>query len=83
VPQSLAAVYIHLVYSTKLRTPLFRDKPVREDWFSCLGGITKKLECPSVIVGGYEDHVHLLCRFGRTITWVFGVCGYWTGIRRK
>jgi len=26
------------------------------------------LECPPLIVGGVEDHVHLLCRFGRTIS---------------
>ena len=33
-----------------------------------LGGISRQLECPPVIVGGVEDHVHLLGRFGRTIT---------------
>jgi putative transposase len=33
-----------------------------------LGGISKTLECPPLIVGGVEDHVHMLCRFGRTIT---------------
>ena len=26
------------------------------------------LECPPILVGGVEDHVHLLARFGRTIT---------------
>src|SRR5438477_12957135 len=26
------------------------------------------LECPPIITGGMEDHIHLLARFGRTIT---------------
>ena len=33
-----------------------------------LGGVSKTLDCPPVIVGGVEDHVHLLCRMGRSIT---------------
>ena len=34
---------------------------------SYLGSVSKNLECPPILVGGVEDHVHLLCRFGRTI----------------
>jgi REP element-mobilizing transposase RayT len=30
-----------------------------------LGGICRNPESPSLIVGGVEDHVHTLCRFGR------------------
>ncbi len=26
------------------------------------------LDCPALIVGGVEDHIHLLARFARTIT---------------
>ena len=26
------------------------------------------MKSPSLIIGGVEDHVHILCRFGRTIT---------------
>ena len=33
-----------------------------------LGGISKTLDCPPIIVGGMEDHVLLLARFGRKIT---------------
>ena len=68
MPQSLSAVYIHLVFSTKDRRPLLRDKVMREKLHSQLGGISKTLECPPMLVGGVEDHVHLLCRFARTIT---------------
>ncbi len=68
MPQSFSAVYIHLVFSTKDRRPFLRDKVVREKLHSQLGGISKTLECPPLLVGGVEDHVHLLCRFARTIT---------------
>lgn len=66
--QSLSIVYIHLVFSTKLRQPFLRHKPVRDALQAQLGGISKRLDCAPLIVGGVEDHVHLLCRFGRTIT---------------
>ena len=68
MPQSLSAVYIHLVFSTKERRPFLRDETVRESLHSYLGGISKQLECGPIITGGMEDHVHLLARFGRTIT---------------
>ena len=68
MPQSLSAVYLHLVFSTKDRRPFLRDKTVRDDLHAYLGGISKSLDCPPLIVGGVEDHVHLLCRFARTIT---------------
>ena len=68
MPQSLSAVYIHLVFSTKEHRPFLRDKTTRDALHAYLGGVSKTLECPPLIVGGVEDHVHLLCRFGRTIT---------------
>jgi putative transposase len=68
MPQSLSVVYIHLVFSTKDRRPWLRDKPTRDALHSYLGGISKQLDCPPLIVGGVEDHVHLLARFCRTIT---------------
>ena len=68
MPQSLSAVYIHLVFSTKERRPFLRDKVLRESLHAYLGAVSKQLECPPLKVGGVEDHVHLLCRFGRTIT---------------
>ena len=68
MPQSLSGVYIHLVFSTKERRPFLRDDTVRNSLHSHLGGISKTLRCAPIITGGMEDHVHLLARFGRTIT---------------
>jgi len=68
MPQSLSAVYIHLVSSTKNRQPFLRDSEMRVALHAELGGISKRLDCAPMITGGMEDHVHLLARFGRTIT---------------
>ena len=68
MPQSLSAVYIHLVFSTKERRPFLRDRDVRDALHRQVGGISKTLDCSPIIVGGTEDHIHLLARFGRTIT---------------
>ena len=66
--QSLSAVYLHLVFSTKDRCPCLRDMVLRGEMHAYLGGVSKQLDCPPLIVGGVEDHVHLLGRMGRTIT---------------
>lgn len=64
--QSLVKNYVHLVFSTKYRQPLIRP-PYEEELHSYLGGICKNLECPPIIVGGYTDHVHILCRLSQKI----------------
>jgi REP element-mobilizing transposase RayT len=66
--QSLSAVYTHLIFSTKDRRPFFHDDAVRIKLHSYLCGISNNLDCSSLVVGGVADHVHLLSRFGRTIT---------------
>ena len=68
MPQSLSAVYIHLVFSTKERRPFLRDNIVRDALHTQLGAISKSLECPPLRVGGVADHVHILARLGRAIT---------------
>ena len=68
MPQSLSVVYIDPVFSTKDRRPFLRDTALRASLHAYLGEISNRLDCPPVIAGGAEDHVHLLARFGRTIT---------------
>ncbi len=68
MPQSLSAVYIHLIFSTKDRRPFLRDRTTRTALHEYIGGISKQLDCPPLLVGGVEDHIHLLARFGRSIT---------------
>ena len=66
MPQSLSKILLHVVFSTKERRPLLRDRAFREEMHRYIGGILNGLDCPSIIVGGVEDHVHLLCVLSRT-----------------
>ena len=68
MPQSLSVIYIHLVFSTKNRRPYLRDRSLRDSLHGQLGEISKRLDCPPILVGGVEDHIHLLARFGRSIS---------------
>lgn len=64
---SLVKNYIHIVFSTKNREPLI-DENIQEELFSYLSGICKNLECYPVKVGGYKDHVHILCILSKKVT---------------
>ena len=50
MPQSLAAVYIHLIFSTKERYLYLRDEKLQTDLHAYLGEISKRLECPPIRV---------------------------------
>lgn len=65
--QSLSRIYLHIIFSTKDRYPYLTDLKLRSEVHSYLGGIAKSLGCQPVIVGGVEDHVHLLLCFSRNI----------------
>lgn len=67
MPQSLNKIYIHIVFSTKNREPLISDD-IKEELFNYLGGVCKNLECNPIQVGGYKDHVHILCLLSKKIT---------------
>jgi REP element-mobilizing transposase RayT len=67
MPQSLAQIYLHVVFSTKHRAPLLLDSELRSRTHAYLAGTCRNLDSPSIIVGGVADHVHILCRLGKTI----------------
>lgn len=64
--QSLVKNYTHLVWSTKHRQP-FITEDIEDELFSFLADSCKKLECPVLTVGGYKDHVHVLCMLSQKI----------------
>jgi putative transposase len=66
LPQSLAKVDLHVIFSTKDREPVLADE-WRDELFRVLGGTINNLGCQSLVVGGVADHVHLLFQLGRTI----------------
>src|SRR3954466_839419 len=65
MPQSLAKIYIHLVFSTKNREPLLSDA-VRSDLHAYMGGILRDLQSPSIEINSESDHAHVLFLLSRT-----------------
>ena len=59
MPQSLARIYIHLIFSTKNREPLL-GAAVRPDLHAYLGGILRDLDSPAVEINSEPDHAHVL-----------------------
>ena len=68
MPQSLANVLVHIVFSTKNRYPFLAEKEIRTEMHAYLGGTCNHLDCPVLIVGGVADHVHILCALSRNLS---------------
>ena len=66
MPQSLVKNCMHLVFSTKYREHLIHP-PGEEELHAYLGGICKRMECHPIKIGGYTDHVHILCMLSKKI----------------
>lgn len=64
--QSLVRNYVHIVFSTKHRQPLIHP-PFEQELHAYIGGICRELESPVLIVGGYTDHVHILCMLSKKV----------------
>jgi len=64
--QSLVKNYLHIVFSTKNREPLIHP-PYENELHGYLGGICKSMDCQPIKVGGYTDHVHILCMLSKKI----------------
>ncbi len=64
--QSLVKNYVHIVFTTKHRQPLIHH-PVESELHSYLGGICNQLDCQVIQVGGYVDHVHILCMLSKKV----------------
>lgn len=58
--QSLVKNYVHIVFSTKYREPLIQEA-IEPELYSYLGGICSSLECQPIKIGGFTDHIHVLC----------------------
>lgn len=64
--QSLVKNYIHIVFSTKHRQPLIQPD-IENELHAYIGGICNELDCKPIIVGGYHDHIHILCFLSKKI----------------
>jgi REP element-mobilizing transposase RayT len=68
MPQSLSRIWLHIVFSTKNRATFLQDDTLREEMFKMLGHHANETGCPTLKVGGWIDHVHILCGLSRTVT---------------
>lgn len=64
--QSLSRILVHIIFSTKHREPLITNV-IKNKLFEYLGGICNEWGCPPIRIGGYTDHVHVLCMLSRKI----------------
>jgi len=67
MPQSLARLHVHLIFSTKNRDRTLHDQ-VREPLHSYMATVLQNLGCPPVLINSMEDHVHILFDLARTVT---------------
>jgi REP element-mobilizing transposase RayT len=65
MPQSLSQVIIHLVFSTKNRTPLL-DENIQNEMHLYLAATIRDQAWECYRIGGVSDHIHLLLRQPRT-----------------
>ncbi|RLS31262.1 MAG: IS200/IS605 family transposase [Planctomycetota bacterium] len=66
MPQSLARLHIHLIFSTKNREPLLHDA-VRDSLHRYMASVLQNFGCPPVLINSVADHVHVLFELGRTV----------------
>lgn len=67
MPQSLSALYAHIVFSTKGRVPLLTAE-LKPRMHAYIAEILRNVGCEDPHVGGVEDHVHIVCGLPRTVT---------------
>jgi len=59
MPQSLAKLYVHLVYSTRNRERVITEA-IREELHRYTCGILQEWDSPAIVVNSVEDHLHVL-----------------------
>jgi REP element-mobilizing transposase RayT len=67
MPQSLAKVYIHIVFTTKTGFPFIAES-VRPELHSYLIGTLSKMSIFTYEIYANPDHIHILCTLPRTLT---------------
>jgi REP element-mobilizing transposase RayT len=67
MPQSLANILLHVIFSTKNRAPWI-PVAIEAELHPYLASICRAHHCPSHEIGGAEDHIHIVCSLARTVT---------------
>ncbi|MGA2062140.1 MAG: IS200/IS605 family transposase [Thermoguttaceae bacterium] len=67
MPQSLANVLIHIIFSTKNCAP-YLESEIQNPLYAYLATACRTCGCPAHKIGGTNDHIHIVCSLSRTIT---------------
>ena len=67
MPQSLSNVLIHMVFSTKDWNEWI-DETIEPELWAYLTAVCRGCSCPTIHVGGANNHIHILARLSRTTT---------------
>ena len=64
--QSMAQIYVHIVFSTKERKPQLSGDGLDDELYAYMATVLRdKVDSPAIIINGAEDHVHSLIRLSR------------------
>ena len=66
MPQSLANILIHAIWSVKERRPLISDA-VRAGLHGYMAGVLKNIESPALVINSVDDHIHVLCQLSKNL----------------
>ena len=66
MPQSFCQIYVHAIFSTKNRHR-WLDDTIRSRVHAYLATLTRNCGSPYVVVGGSDDHVHVLADIGKSV----------------
>ena len=66
MPQSLAKIFVHLVFSTKHRQSLI-DPEIETELFPYMAKVFRECDSPSLTINGTEDHIHALFLLSRKV----------------
>lgn len=67
MPQSLARLPIHLVFSTKNRQRLLSDH-IRDSLHAYMATVIQNMGCRAILINSVEDHAHILFELARTVS---------------
>lgn len=66
MPQSLARLHAHLIFSTKSRQRILQGFD-RDALHKYMASVLNQLGCPVALINSVEDHVHILFELSRTV----------------
>ena len=63
--QSLAQLYVHIIFSTKYRKPHINLK-IEPELYAYMGDTIKRCNSFPILINGTEDHVHIFLTLSKT-----------------